>query len=140
MASAPKVVYKSKISWGLVLFICLAFAVPLGFMLADGVWLGVAILLLSAWLPISIFRNTSYTLTHDKLQISCGFLYNQSIPVASIRSIQPSRNIISSPALSLDRQQIKFGKYDSVLISLKDEDKEDFYGRLKRLNPNIEFK
>jgi hypothetical protein len=139
MAAEAKFIYKSKISWGLVLFIFLALAIPLGFMLAEGVWLGIVLVLLTALLPLSIFRNTYYEINGGDLVITSGFLVKQTIPIASIRSVKPSRNLIASPALSLDRQEIKFGRYDFVLISLKDIDKPRFYAELKSRNPGIVF-
>jgi len=137
VSAVYKTIYRSKVNPGLVLFIVVALVVPLGFMLVKGLWFGVAIILLTAGLPLSIFTRTYYEIKADKLLVTCGFLFHQTIPIAQIRSIQPTRNIISSPALSLDRQEIKYGKFDFVIISLKDEDKADFYEALKKINPQI---
>jgi hypothetical protein len=134
---ADRNIFYSKISWGLVLFISLALVIPLGFMLAEGIWLGVAILVLTALLPLSICLNTSYEVKAGNLLITSGFLFKQTVPVQSIRSIKPSRTILASPALSFDRQEIRFNQYDEVFISLKDEDKFRFYEELKRINPAI---
>jgi len=69
--------------------------------------------------------------------MKCGFLYNQQIKVSSITQIKETRNPISSPALALDRIEIKFDKYNSVLISPKK--KEMFIEHLQQINPSISF-
>ncbi|MGV3589924.1 MAG: PH domain-containing protein [Adhaeribacter sp.] len=132
-------IYYSKISWGLLIFILVAFAAPLVMLLVQGQWVGLAIVLVTGLLPLSIYRNTSYEIRDNQLLITCGFLYNQKIAISRIRSIRNSNNLLSSPALSLDRQEIKFNTYDEVLISLKDEDKEAFYDTIKQLNPDVQF-
>lgn len=76
-------------------------------------------------------------ITGDVLYIQCGFLYNQQIKISSIRQIKETNNPISSPALSLDRIEIKFDKYNSVLISPKE--KEMFIKHLQQINPGIAF-
>jgi hypothetical protein len=137
--SAPSYnrIYYSKISWGLLIFILVAFAAPLIMLLVQRQWVGLAIVLLTGLLPLSIYRNTRYEIRDNQLLITCGFLYKQRVDLNRIRSIQNSRNLISSPALSFDRQKIKYNTYDDVLISLKDEDKEEFYTTIKQLNPAV---
>jgi hypothetical protein len=44
---------------------------------------------------------------------------------------------MSSPALSLDRIEIFYNKFDSVIISPKN--KADFVAELKSINPAIEY-
>jgi len=122
----------------LLCFIGLAFVIPCIVMVIQGIWLGLIILLLTGLLPLSIYANTRYEIRQNQLFITCGFLYKEKINIAQITSIRPSRSILSAPALSLDRQEIKFNKFDAVLISLKDEDKADFYQQLKQINPYIQ--
>ncbi|MDB5262289.1 MAG: hypothetical protein JWQ14_1570 [Adhaeribacter sp.] len=86
-----------------------------------------------------MFRNTCYEINDQQSKITCGFLYNLTVDINRIRSIQDSRNLIASPALSLDWQEIKFNKYDEVLISLKDADKEEFYLKIKQIDPQVQF-
>ena len=138
-APGPNHVFYSKISWALFGFIFLSFGMPLVLLLWQGAWLGVGIILVTSWLPLSIYRNTRYEISGDQLLITCGFLYNLKVNISRIRSIQDSRSLLSSPALSLDRQEIKYNKYDEVLISLKDEDKGKFYTLIKQLNPQVQI-
>ncbi|MFD2787129.1 PH domain-containing protein [Hymenobacter rubripertinctus] len=57
------------------------------------------------------------------------------VPVSAIVSVRPSNDLLSSPALSLDRLCISYGKYDSVLIS--PADRAGFLAALLQLNPAI---
>ena len=46
--------------------------------------------------------------------------FRWKINLEDIRSIQPSHSLISSPALSLDRLEIRYGSGQVILISPKD--------------------
>ncbi|KAA5540601.1 PH domain-containing protein [Adhaeribacter rhizoryzae] len=132
-------VYYSKISWSLLSFVVVAFAAPLILMLVQGQWVGLAILLGVSLLPFSIYWRTCYEIRENQLLITCGILYKQKIDIGRIRSLRDSDTMLSSPALSLDRQEIKYNTYDEVFISLKDEDKEQFYATIKQLNPGVQL-
>lgn len=73
------------------------------------------------WLLFTIFKNTGYTITGDTLRIVSG-PFKWTIPVTDIVEITPSRNPLSSPALSLDRLKISLGKRKFVLVSPEDKD------------------
>ncbi|MFC3199468.1 PH domain-containing protein [Parapedobacter deserti] len=50
--------------------------------------------------------------------------------------IEETRTLISAPAPSLDRLEIFYNKFDSIVISPKD--KQGFIADLLKLNPEIE--
>ena len=128
--------YKSKISWWLFGSV---FGLLLGFLVAgiwQAAWLAVAIVGAVELLLLRLFTNTYYRLTSDTLHIVCGW-WQQQIPVASIRRVVPSNSPLSSPALSFDRLEISYHKYDSVLIS--PADKAGFLAALQQLNPAIDI-
>ena len=79
------------------------------------------------------FFGTKYTLTDTQLLINNGFS-TQRIELADITYMTPTRSIISAPALSLDRLEIKY-QNKKVLISPKD--KSRFYREIQSRNPNI---
>ena len=84
-----------------------------------------------------IVFNTNYTITADHvLKVKCGLFMNLTIPVAEITKLMPCRSILSAPALSFDRLEIFYGKYDSVVIS--PENRDDLIARLQTINPSIE--
>lgn len=80
-------------------------------------------------LLFAIFKNTHYTIAGDTLRIVSG-PFRRTIPVANIIEITPSRNPLSSPALSLDRLKISLGKRKFVLVS--PEDKAGFIRAIER--------
>lgn len=69
--------------------------------------------------------------------IRSGLITNQKIDINDIRKIVQTTNPMSSPALSLDRIEIFYHKFDSIIISPKD--KILFIEDLKRINPAIEI-
>jgi hypothetical protein len=73
------------------------------------------------YLVATIFRNTYYEIVGTDLLVRSGPL-KWTIPVAEIQEITPSRNILSAPALSLDRLRIRFGKRAYILVSPEDKD------------------
>ena len=77
-------------------------------------------LLLLLWYPLC---NTRYTLDDQSLTVRSG-LFHWNIPLTSIQSIEPSRDMASAPALSLDRLRIRYlqdGQPNSILISPTDQ-------------------
>ncbi|GAB3549970.1 PH domain-containing protein [Spirosoma fluminis] len=128
--------YKSKI--GLELAIPLSvLLIGLGsFMLYKGIWPGVGIIGFITFFIIHLFVTTHYTIDSHLLRIKSGFFFNKSVEIASIRKIIETRNPISSPALSLDRIEVIYNRFDSVLLS--PQDKIGFIDELKKANPDIE--
>ena len=133
--------YKAKVSYGLLIFVSLVFFVPFIFVLIKGkfnremIGIIVFLLLLFAFILYLVFK-TEYTIENGKLKIKCGFFSYKPIEINEIKKISKTRNIISSPAPSFDRIEIKYGKFDEIIISPKD--KIDFAKYLTKLNPNIE--
>jgi membrane protein YdbS with pleckstrin-like domain len=85
-------------------------------------------------LPISLLAGTHYTFDGDALRIRSGpFRWN--IPLAEIRGVQPTRNPLSSPALSLDRLRITYGPGRFIMIS--PENKEGFLRELAKRCPGV---
>jgi len=98
---------------------------------------GIAVLMLVCTvLCIQLFLATYYAIERDMLTIHGGWLYKRKkIPIASIRKIEKTRTFVSAPAPSLDRLEIFYNRFDSVVIS--PEDKAGFIAELTKLNPEI---
>lgn len=74
-----------------------------------------------------------YTITPGgQLQIRCRFLYQKDINIEAIRRILYTNNPLSAPAASFRRLELRYNKWDSVLISPKDRDA--FVKQLKKSN------
>jgi hypothetical protein len=93
------------------------------------------LLLLSVGLPVWLLRATSYTLTASELHVRCG-PFAWRVPLREISAVTATRNPLSSPALSLDRLRIDFGRGRSIMIS--PEDKEAFVRELRQRVPVLE--
>ena len=96
--------------------------------------LGVITLGLTTTLFAWLLRSTYYEIDGDDLRVVCG-PFRKRIPVGDIASVEPSRSVWSSPALSLDRLRIRYGD-KSILVSPADKrgfidalgiQKEDFH-------------
>ncbi|WP_146553643.1 PH domain-containing protein [Rummeliibacillus sp. SL167] len=91
-------------------------------------------------IPVSLlilwfWFTTFYVITDTKLVIRSAFIHI-NISVYNIQSVQKATNILSSPALSLDRLKIVYDSEKSVLISPKN--RGEFLEELLKLNPSIE--
>ena len=75
-------------------------------------------LILGAGLPMWLFLNTRYVLSETQLSIFSG-PFTWRIPIKDISEIEPSSSVLSSPALSVDRLRIVYGKGRSIMISPK---------------------
>ena len=81
-----------------------------------------------------IWFGTGYRVTDDELKIKSGPI-RQTIPLEKITSIESTRNPISSPALSMDRLEIKYGEGKFAIISPLD--KEGFINLIIRKYPKV---
>lgn len=134
-----KKIYNSKIGLELVIPLVLVFGIVLFLTVIEKPnWIGIAILAPVIVFIVHMFLTTNYTIENDKLIIKCGFLFNKTIDINSIKKITETNNALSSPATSLDRLEITYGKFDSVIISPKQ--KQEFINDITTLNPNVEVK
>ena len=67
----------------------------------------------------SMLIGTHYTVEGNTLRIACG-PFRQKVPIDTIDSVERTRNPLSSPALSLDRLLIRYGKR-RVMVSPADQ-------------------
>ena len=77
--------------------------------------------------PIWLIVSLRYTIDDKMLNITCG-PFKWRIELSSIKSVEPSSDMVSSPALSLDRLLIVYGVGKVVLVS--PNDKEGFISAL----------
>jgi len=118
-----------------LLIVISATLIPLPFMIYNSLWSSVLADLLSLLFIAIIFLNTYYIIDGDKLIVKSSFLINIKILIVDITKIEQTRNIISSPALSLDRIEVFYEK-TSVIISPRN--KVEFIDELLKINAKIE--
>jgi hypothetical protein len=128
--------FKSKIGPEFVIPIALVLGFVLVMGLANGPkWPAVAISATLFSLLAYLFATTRYEVHGDELNIRIGHFYMKKIDIQTIRKIKPSRNPLSSAATSIDRLEIRHGKFGFELISPKD--KTGFVQALREINPEI---
>lgn len=70
-------------------------------------------------LLVWLLFGTYYTVERGYLRIASG-PFRWRVPLADITSVKATRNPLSSPALSLDRIMIRYGKRGRVMVSPAD--------------------
>lgn len=130
--------FKSKIDLWFILFLVLLFGLIQVRLVYDQSWIAFAFILFVVAFIVQMYSTTFYSIENKKLLIKCGFFYNLSIEIESIKQISESYNIISSPAFSFDRLEILYNNFDTVLISPKE--KLRFIEAIKKINPQTEIK
>lgn len=138
--------FPSKKDWWLGLIIWVAIIVPPAMIIKEEIynqmfnWVPL-VLFISIWVPTALFVSwiwfgTGYTITENDLKIKSGPI-KFSIPLEQIKKIRKTKNPLASQALSLDRLEIRYGKYKMALIS--PEDKEGFIQAIKEINTEVEI-
>jgi hypothetical protein len=80
----------------------------------------VVVAILTAGLLLWPLLATTYSVDEDASKVNCG-PSRWHIARADVVRVSPSRSVLSSPALSLDRLEIVYGNGRSLLISPKDK-------------------
>lgn len=112
--------FKTKVDWWIGLAIGLALVVgPVSVVLAQE-WLVLPFVLFADVVIAFVCFPCDYTLTESGLLIRSGFM-RWRIPYAEIERVYPTRNPLSSPAWSLDRLAVVYGK-KWVLVSPEGKD------------------
>ncbi|HAN65620.1 MAG TPA: hypothetical protein DCQ34_04810 [Chitinophagaceae bacterium] len=131
--------FYSKIGLEIVLPIAIVMLFVIGMLLrSEGTWPVVLFLLLLNGFIAYLFTQTYYEINGHELKIKSGFLFNSRVDVNDIREIRETNNPLSSPAISLDRLEVRYGKNKYVLISPKD--KKGFIDSIVSVNPSISIK
>jgi hypothetical protein len=130
-------IHSSKVDTWLILVAALAAGASVGVAVAllreGGVPVVVmvpVVVVLGTGLPLWTLFGTCYELTPGRLRIRCG-PFRWTVPLNEIRAVTPTSNPLSSPALSLDRLRIDYGRGSSVMISPRDQAR--FLAELERL-------
>ncbi len=78
------------------------------------------VLILGAGLPLWLLMTTRYLVGEGQLIVKSG-PFNWQIVLTAIDRVEPSRNPMSSPALSLDRLAIHYNNGRQILVSPRDQ-------------------
>lgn len=143
MSNISAQTYYSKVSFPLVGFIFLVFFGPL---IQVGIKQGVDQSFVLVVLGLMVFYglilhmlyHTKYVIQGNQLEVFSGFIRFKPIDIHAIKKIEKTSNIISAPAASLDRIEVSYGRFDSLIISPRD--KAGFAQALLEINPDITVK
>lgn len=135
-------VFRSKVDWWIRLLLALAIvgmfvgsaiAILEG---ADAVEITVTILASIAGLAFVVWLllGTAYTVDRGMLTVRAGPL-RWKVPLDAITGVEATRSPLSSPALSLDRLRIRYGKNRRIMISPADK-----VGFLKAIGRDLDAK
>jgi hypothetical protein len=128
-SSLPVLIFPSKVDWWIAAFMLLpagASVVVMGSALLanpplPAVFLVVGIETLILGIIAGTLRSTRYEVAGREVIARSG-LFQWRIAIDDIDSIRPSRSLIKSPALSLDRLEIHYGNRRRLLVSPKDRE------------------
>lgn len=136
MNSDPVRWYKSKIDWWLrpVLAVPpIAAAAVMYSSVRSGKPLeiagGIATVLVVAGVYVGVVFPMRYGIGNGRLDIRFG-LCRQQIELGSILEVRPTRNPLSSPALSLDRIEVRYGRESVRTIMISPEHRQRFLADL----------
>jgi hypothetical protein len=134
--------FRSKVDGWLVVLLVAGLILPLSFVVLPLVAAGgpkilvpLALLLPVAGFVVWILAATRYTIEGRTLTVRSG-PFRWRIEIDAIESVQPSRNPLSSPALSIDRLEIRRGGRLAMLVS--PADKAAFLRALAAASPGLE--
>lgn len=134
--------FRTEVSWSILGPIFAIYSLTSFFIYISEGYNDITILSLSAGivvLTLYLIFGISYEIVNDEiLKVRAGIYYKIDVPIANIHTIEKTNSILSAPASSLKRIEIKYNKYDSVVIS--PQHREVFLSELKRINPNIEIR
>mgnify|MGYP006291861281 CR=1 FL=1 len=77
--------------------------------------------LLGLGFPLWLLYSIRYEVTLDKLIVYAAWA-KWEIPKVSIHSVKPGKSYMSSPALSLDRLEVRYGNDEKLYISPLDKE------------------
>ena len=138
-------IYKSKIGWETILLFILIFGWSFYNLLQNidntdstKFWTVSAVLSCTILLIAYLLFSIRYKIDFDQkeLQVKIGIFNYAKVSIPKIYKLAETRTILSSPAASLDRLEISYHKFNTVIISPKE--KEKFIQDLLHINPDIE--
>ncbi len=79
-----------------------------------------AVTLLVVMIVVSLLFRTYYSVEGETLRIVSG-PFRWRVPIGEIEALEPTRNPLSSPALSVDRLRIRYSGKKSIMVSPADK-------------------
>jgi|SRR5690625_432257 len=96
--------------------------------------IGLILYLIVVYLFLWLWFRTGYKITAGYIKIKSGPL-KYTVKIDDIRKLKLTKSFLAAPALSMDRIEIHYNKYNTVMVSA--ENKEDFIKQISTKNPTI---
>lgn len=112
-----------------------AFGGMLFFMISDALWLPALLPLAILAYLIYLAFSTFYSIDGEYLIVECGF-WKKKVGLSRIRKVQDSADWSSAPAISIDRIEILYDRFETIVISPKN--KAGFVNALLEAKPDLE--
>lgn len=129
--------YRTRISLSLVGFIIIALFAPVIFMPSEAKLVYASTMLLVLAGIIFCMLGIKYVIDGKELKIYYVWGIHQTIDIRSIKKMEPSRCMLSSPAASLKRLAIHYNKYDTIYISPRNQ--EDFINTVNEIIETTDY-
>ncbi|MFB4168868.1 PH domain-containing protein [Virgibacillus sp. JSM 102003] len=100
-------------------------------------WVKIVVLFPIGFCLMWIWFKTGYTIENNSIKIQYG-PFKKYIEIDEIYNIRETKNPFTAPALSMNRVEINYGKYETIQISPKEISL--FVGELQKKNPHIQIK
>lgn len=100
----------------------------------DKQWIKIIILFPIAFCLLWIWFKTGYTIENNFLKIQYG-PFKKEIKIDEIHSIRETRNPFTDPALSMDKIEINYARFNTIAISPKN--KIEFVSQLRKQSSNL---
>lgn len=119
--------------WGFIIL----FIVSLGYdVKSSNSFLDSIILFCTIGFLLWLWFGTGYQMIDGELRVRSG-PFKKKVQVCDIKQIRKLKNILSAPALSIDRLELHYSKYDVIYISPKNE--AECINVLLKENPRIKL-
>lgn len=129
-------VFRSRISVGLVLFMSIIFGGCFVSTLSAGLLPAILSVGPVVLLIVAMMVSLRYIIDGDTLYVrTIPFTRGTAYDLTKLQSISATRTILSSPALSLKRIKLDFGVGMPLVISPAAQDL--FIDEIRRINPNV---
>lgn len=99
-------------------------------------WLKMIVLCPIGFCLLWIWFKTGYTIENNSIKIQFG-PFKKYIKIDEIHNIRETQNPFTAPALSMNRLEINYGKYEAIQISPKEI--RLFVNELQKKNPHIQI-
>jgi hypothetical protein len=130
-----KKTFNSPVGATIIIITSVVFGIIFITMLVIKDYTGSIVVALPAALLLHLFLTTKYIISGTELQVKSSFFINTKIDIGTITKVTPTNSILAAPALSLDRLEIFYNRFDSIVIS--PNNKVEFIAALKEINNTI---